>query len=92
MINIAHNIALERATLHIKMINNIITKQLTLFKIMILLLSYKRWVAKYGGVLRYYNLLGRECVLVADPEALKRIFVTHQQKYGRPSPKTIPYV
>ena len=45
-----------------------------------------RWVAQYGGIVRFYHLLGREQVLIADPDALRHILVTHAHRYSRASP------
>ena len=42
-----------------------------------------RWVKKYGGIVRFYHLLGRERILVADPEALKYVMVTNEGNYER---------
>ena len=44
-----------------------------------------RWVQQYGGIVRFYHLLGREQVLIADPDALRQILVTHAHKYTRVS-------
>lgn len=39
---------------------------------------------KYGGVIRFYQIFGREAVLVADPEAVRHILVTNSLNYQRP--------
>ena len=43
-----------------------------------------RWIRKYGTVIRYYFFFGGERVLVANPKAMKRIFVTNSKNYIKP--------
>ncbi|XP_013383979.1 cytochrome P450 4C1 [Lingula anatina] len=42
-----------------------------------------KWVKKYGDIVRYYHLLGRERILIACPEGLKRMLVTNAKNYVR---------
>lgn len=42
-----------------------------------------RWVRKYGGVLRFYQIFGREAVLIADPEAVRHVLVNNSPNYKR---------
>ncbi|KAF6030373.1 hypothetical protein EB796_011358 [Bugula neritina] len=45
--------------------------------------SSVKWVRKYGGIVRFYNLFGREQILLADPEAIRYVLVTHSSNYHR---------
>jgi len=41
-------------------------------------------VQKYGCIVRYYFMFGRERLLVASPEVMKHIFVTNSRNYPKP--------
>ena len=42
-----------------------------------------RWVKQYGRIVRLYAPLGTELLMVADPAAIKRIFITNENNYKR---------
>ncbi|XP_067946929.1 uncharacterized protein [Watersipora subatra] len=45
--------------------------------------SSVKWVRKYGSIVRFYQLFGKEAVLVADAEAIRHILVTNSRNYPR---------
>jgi hypothetical protein len=49
------------------------------------LILFHRMTKKYGSILRFYFMFGRERLLVADPQMMKHIFVTNCRNYVKPN-------